>query len=610
METRLALGSKQRWLWTAFTLLCASVLLHLAIYLTDHHSTALLLLAAGVALFALVGIGASAYVYRLTPESLPALRSRAQRWRTPYLVVALGTGFAFGTLIRPEWVYAHIALMIGVGFSLGYALLYADAPPIPRRRLLIAAGASAIAITLVRLYGLSEYPSHIIIDEPWDLGWALGYLQRGYFTDPLMYYGGYDIQRFMLPVAWWISLVGVGFWQVRLFFFLLIFPLIGLTVLAARNWSISGAVVALIMFSSAIVMSAARIRHDIGLALAVAASLWLYTEAVKRQRNRLHFLAGLMIGLGWFAHYHAIGFGVALTISLYAPEIVARWRRGEWLPSPQVWFYVAGGLLGAVIVFLFQILPDWQGFVTARALRSPTTLGEYLNTFVAHWQTMADYSQFEFVLVIAALVVALWRHRKLDVQLVLLVIMLHVTLALQASQPYVYYVVPITPVYALLIGAMFASQPPSQLEPSRSAWITAALIVVANLGLTLHTPILQIVNRKPIQLQTPPAITWIRTHVPTNDTIVAEHWYYLWLTDYPFISEATPDYAPPEIRQEPRETVWEQIAPDVVMIDPNLATCCVKPIFDPDYLRSRGYEQIAQIPGDSAPILIYEKGSP
>ncbi len=52
------------------------------------------------------------------------------------------------------------------------------------------------------------------------------------------------------------------------------------------------------LFASAVLAAAARIRHDVGLAVVVACSLWLYTEAVKRGARPLHVLAGLMIGLG------------------------------------------------------------------------------------------------------------------------------------------------------------------------------------------------------------------------------------------------------------------------------------------------------------------------
>jgi hypothetical protein len=56
------------------------------------------------------------------------------------------------------------------------------------------------------------------------------------------------------------------------------------------------------------------------------------------------------------------------------------------------------------------------------------------------------------------------------------------------------------------------------------------------------------------------------------------------------------------------EAVWDAIAPDVVVIDPNLSTCCVPPITDPAYLESRGYRVTAQFDGARVPIVVYAKG--
>lgn len=540
---------------------------------------------------------------------LDKLRERARRWRSVYLVLAFGLVFVFGLGIRPEWVYAHVSVTLSAGVTLGYELLYGDSAP-TQRIWVVAASIGAVIITLIRIYALSVYPTHIVVDEPWDLGWAMSYVHTGRFFDPLMYFGSFDIQRFMLPVAWWISIVGVGFWQVRLFFFLLIFPLIALTMLIARNWSLSALVTALIMFSSVIVMSAARIRHDIGLALALAASLWLFSEAEKRHKLILHFFAGLMIGLGMFAHYHAVLFGVALTISLYAPDVFARWRKRRWLPPSSLWAYIAGGLLGALLVFLLQILPDWDSFLQGRQPRSPASLIQFAENFLEHWATFISYSRLEFILLIAALAAALWRRGRIDIRLALLVITLHIALALQANEPYVYYIVPITPVYALVIAALFTHGWSQRArKPLTASWVWAAFFVLANLGITLQTPLQHLRAGAPIQLPTPPAAVWIQQNVDPSQKVVAEHWYYLFLTDYQVISTISPNYAPDSIRLSPHEAVWDEIAPDVVVIDRNLSTCCVPPILSPEYLTSRGYEVVAEFPGERYPVFIYEKGA-
>lgn len=585
--------------------------MHLVVYLVDHRSTALLILATGVAIGAALGMTLAFLVaFRLSFPAVFRLRRRAERWRTLYLLVGFAAAFAFGVGIRPEWVYAHIALTLSTGLLLGYELLFGTEAP-PSRRWFLLAAIAALGITALRVYALAAYPTHIVVDEPWDLGWAVSYVQRGYLFDPILYYGGFDVQRFMLPVAWWISAFGVGFWQVRLFFFLLILPLIGITALVARNWSLSGTITAFILFASVVVMSAARIRHDIGLAIALAASLWAVSAAEKRGKTSLHLLGGLCIGLGWFAHYHATGFGVALAISLYAPEIFSRWRQRRWLPPAGFWAFVAGGILGALLVVLLQILPDWQGFLNVRLAqpRTPASLEGLLRTFFAHWNTLVGYSQLEFILILVALAAALWRRTRTDVRLVLLVVTLHVALALMASEPYVYYVVPLTPVYALLIAGLFTRGWLKRAAPLAVGWVWAAFFILPVLGITLQTPLQQLRARAPLQLPTPPAAAWMLENVDPSTSILAEHWYYLFLSDYPFISSLSVNYAPLSERLASSEAMWDEIAPDVIILDRNLSTCCMPPILTTDYLASRGYTVVAEFPGERYPVFIYEKGA-
>ncbi len=591
-------------MWIAYAILCASALLHLALYLTDHRSTALLVLAVVVALFALGGIGASLLVaFRLTPRQLDHLRDRARRWRDLYLGGGLLIGLGFGLGMRPELIYSHSALMLGVGLALGYRLLYADLPL--SRRWIVVAALGVIAVTLVRLYGLSVYPKINVIDEPWDLSWALSYVRTGRFFDPIIYYGNGDIQRFMLPVAWWIELVGTGFWQVRLFFFLLIVPLVAITARIGYNLYGRGAgwLVALFMGCSVAVIDAARIRHDIGLALALAASLLLYTEAIKRERSSLHFVAGLLMGWGWFAHYHAIGFGIAMAFSLYLPRYVERIRRGQWLPERALLLYVAGGLLGAASVFVLQILPDWAGFLDRRQLRNPGSLAEYIRVFVAFWGNLVQYSVLEFGLVIAALIAALWRRRPADVLVVTLIITLHLALAVQTNFTWEQtYLLPITPVYAVAVAALF-----KQVSNRKTgvAWVTAGLVLAPNLGVTLHDPLKHLARGGAVQLPTPAAATWVREHVDPAKLIVGENYYYLFLTDYSFVSPETWKSHPDLFASQ--DALWDDVAPDVVIADPSFNLGEWR-IYAPDYLAARGYEQVAQFPGTNAPILIYEKG--
>jgi hypothetical protein len=108
----------------------------------------------------------------------------------------------------------------------------------------------------------------------------------------------------------------------------------------------------------------------------------------------------------------------------------------------------------------------------------------------------------------------------------------------------------------------------------------------------------------------PPVANWIRENVAPSAKLVTEHWYYLFLTDYNFISPHSQSLAPLPLRQSNSpEALWDQIAPDVVILDRNLSTCCMPPILTTDYLDSRGYGVVAEIPGERYPVLVYEKGA-
>ncbi len=140
----------------------------------------------------------------------------------------------------------------------------------------------------------------------------------------------------------------------------------------------------------------------------------------------------------------------------------------------------------------------------------------------------------------------------------------------------------------------------------------------------------------PVELPPPPAVAWVRANVATDELIVAENFYYLFLNEYQFASPLTPEYMHLQYRAQfeevartldvsalqPERTgmavaqytfraaVWDEIAPDVVIIDRNLSTCCVPPILDSVYLEARGYELVTTLAGESQPILIYRKNEP
>ncbi|NJO82849.1 MAG: sigma-70 family RNA polymerase sigma factor [Blastochloris sp.] len=107
------------------------------------------------------------------------------------------------------------------------------------------------------------------------------------------------------------------------------------------------------LFSSAVLMSGARVRHDIGLTICLAGALALHVEAVARRAGWLHLASGLVMGLGMFSHYHAAGFGIALFLGLYVTRYLSRLRNGlGWRPELSTILFMLGG---ALLLFLFGL---------------------------------------------------------------------------------------------------------------------------------------------------------------------------------------------------------------------------------------------------------------
>jgi 4-amino-4-deoxy-L-arabinose transferase-like glycosyltransferase len=586
----------------------AALALHVLSYISQPgklESRALLLLAA----LTLAGALAVCGLALLLRSTL----ARFRRWRGALWIGLALAAFGLGIVARPEWLYAHLALNLAL---VGAALLRAIDPDgwtadmRIRRGAWIALGIGVMAVIGIRALGLSYAPDMQITDEPWHLGWVMGLLREGRFTDYLMYYGGHDVQRYYAPMALWLSAAGVGFWQARLYSFAFTLAVAAVGGLAAgRLYGRSaGWIAALLLFASANVLIGARIRHDAGLALAIALALWLYAIGIGRERRLWHLLAGLAVGLGWFAHYHAIIFGVGLLIGLYLPRWIARrtWRRA--LDGAA---FGVGGLIGAAAVAWLQIAPHLAaGDSLARAGRGAGNLVGVLSASVAHLGSIAQHSQLELAIIVAAIGLALWRRGLTDLSLASALIVCHIGLGWAQRETWSHYPMPLTPLYMALVAGMIA--PLDGRAVTRGALIVGALIALPMLGWTLQTPLTRAFERAPLHLPTPPAAQWVLDNIEPGAVIAGEHYYYFWLTDYRYVSPLTPNFMPDleKTRLPSVQQVWDEIAPEIYIIDPNLSTCCVLQwMIDTDYFEARGYTIAARFDGQTHPITIYRKTS-
>lgn len=585
-------------LWVALAALYVALLLHLVYYLQSpwKNSTSLQALAIAISGLALGVFVLALFWARLAPFVTHAGHSK---WLSWFVLTAGGVAlFIFGMEMRPEWFYAHLALTLAVTLAVvNYTLL---SPPQLSQRVRIGALITlTVAITLVRLRGLSYYPSLHPIDEPWTLGWALSIIQSGRLSDWIMVDRDISLNVYYVLVGGWLKFFGIGLWQGRAFSFALVHVAILLTALAAKNlygkraaWFTAAA-----LFSSVIMMSGARLRHDIGLAVSIAAALWLWSEAITRRKSSLHFAAGLALGSGLASHYHAPFFGVALTLAFYGPSFVLGWKSRRRTLKNLVLFSV-GGLAAAFLIIAIQPIPSGG----PSAYLQGTSLSNWLEAVRQHVANISRFSQYEFILLALGTGAALLRRGEHDVVVLCAVLLGHLGLAIASPSGLgMYYLIPLTPFYGLLVGSLFDKGGGPGFRkltlPGASTVAVCIFFLLINLGATLHTPLLQAYRGGSLEPAPTAPAQWVLENIPSGSIVVGEHIHYLWLTDYRYVSPLAPNLMRTSRRAQfdTLSAVWEDIDPDVFMVDDEGSTYpLLSPLVNNDYFQRNGYIEAAR----------------
>lgn len=560
------------------------------------------------------------------------LAVKPERWHTSFVAGAVALVLALALISPPPRIYtnfAHVHLLLTLVISLWalYDVLFDGDLSLRKPRVwLIVGGVAVVVISVIRILALSSYPFIDVQDEAWVTAWTVQWMQTGRFGDPTL--GGlgdayYAYPRFYWLMGIWMNLFGVGLWQGRLLGWLLILPVMVFTALVAKAWygkAVAWLTVAF-MFCSAVLISAARIRHDIGLAICVALALWFYTLAEKRGRLRWHFLAGLVIALGIFAHYHAVGMGAALFAGLYLPRYIAqlleRARSRFWLPEGGAWLYALGCIVGGVVVLLVQMLPDdlpgWLWTLQHQAKYSSNG-SETLFAFFGNIFNVGFFSIFEFLLLVVGVIAAVRRHTNRDISLLIMLVVGHLMLALMGKGAIYYYILPMLPIYALLIGSMFVGAKQAwdtnRALPRRQV-VVFLLLLMPLLGATSGQSLRAVLEGQPLEPAAPGAVAWVRENVAPDEEVVADMYYYFWLRDYRFTSHLVPDFLYPEnIERLPTlEAVWDAVDMDYLVVDPNFTRSYEK-FFTPllaTGLIERKYTIAAEIPSANGTITIYRR---
>lgn len=545
-------------------------------------------------------------------------RQAGGRWRPLIGLAGLAACVGFGILARPEWVYAHGALWLALTAGAAWSLLRpgdgeASASRSGPRWWIGAAVVAIVAVIGVRLAGLSVYPLMNTTDEPWVLGWALSYARTGTLNDMILAWGGYPVAPFMILPGLWIRAFGADFWTARVFFFggtLLLAALSGLAGWRLYDDRRIGLLAGIFVFASAVVMGGARIRHDIGLALALAASLWAFAEGQRRRAWAFHLGAGFLIAIGGLAHLHAAVFGPVLAAALFGPGLLRREPKvGVGLAA-----FIGGGIAGALIVFAALVLPTLAGGGSPlQTARTAGTLGDFLNMAAAYVGVVGRFSLIELALVVAAAAAALWRAGRVDLSIGLAIVFGHLGIAFAANSLLIdYYVLPLAPLYAIAAAGLFVYGLRRQPTPERTAqagFATGAFAAAAALSVTLAVPLTHLIGGGPVPLQPTATMAWLRENAPADQAIVAQHEYFLFLNDRRFLSPfSTSLLSPAERAQFPQDAdAWDALAPEWVVIDRNRADFCFAMVICQEgYLQTRGYRAVATFPGEREPVIVYQ----
>lgn len=642
-------NSQRVFVWRVLAGFALLLLIHLISYLLTPVEDNLLFRVACAVAAVVCGV-AVPFALWVTPERTADMRLKLSRWHDVFVVSIFGL-MAFVSLVpipptvRAHLIHTHTTLTLLLLTITAYVTLFNGAVSVRRVRLwVVVALIGALLVLFIRALTLSYAPFIDWQDEAQVMNWALHFLRTGSWGDPTFVGLGdsyYAYPRFYLLFAGWYNLFGATLWTGRLFALLFMLPIIGLTYLAARNLfgKTVGFFSALALFCSAIFMTAARIRHDLGLTLCLAAALYLYSEALKSRQARtqglLHIAAGFISALGISSHFHGGGFTSALLISLYLPRYLSGLKARRYFPEDGFWAFGVGAAAGAVIVFIVQFLPsDLQGFLYAFSQQTKYSDGgsELVWAFFGHFINIGFLSVLELLLILAGVAAAIIRRRPLDWMLISVFLVTQVALAVMASGAIYYYVVPLTPVYAMLIGNLLVGRSRviddhdaqqeerwwglSAIRLPRAVPVVFALLIIPLLGRSFREPLQFALELRALEREPLPAVTWIRGYLPASLTVVGDMRYGLWLHNYTFSSHLTPRYlyevndfrfggedgvgvgGPLEPVEEPTEViaVWEAVNADVYIIDPTLVRSYkfFQPLVDTGYFEANGYVLAAE----------------
>jgi hypothetical protein len=524
--------------------------------------------------------------------------------------------------------YAAVAALIPITFGLLYAT-YNNHQHQPRRWHWALLLALVVVVIGARLYSLEDYPIMHRTDEAWVLAISIHAARMGELRDVLM-----DvplpsnelrqqvlIPGYFLPVLW-LQIFGESYYAARAFSFALLLLAVTITVWVGRQWygTAVGILSGIVFLVSGMGATLISTRNDIYYTITMLVAVGCVNAALYHRRWWLHLLAGLMMGVGVFAHLHIPAFAVFLTVVLYGDHVLKHWRTQQglrrWFYGDVLWF-VLGGVLIAALAFVVIVAPDPQGFFTTLVNRDGGNIwGRGFGfALLSYLVVQSAVSPIETLFFLAALLALCTRRTATDIRLFCLILGLYVVLSLIAQVGYLHYARPFVPYQAIAIAASLwrglARHTPDAPHTSAARAYGVALVVLVLALYPLRSTLDYHQRVGQIHLPPPAGVVWLWENVPSEARILAPTEYYLWMIDYGNLrSTYLDDLQNRELSLDlDGEIIWDAADAEYIVHDRTQLIDMRPPsLFESDYLARNGYQIVAELQQDGRTITIYRRG--
>jgi hypothetical protein len=399
---------------------------------------------------------------------------------------------------------------------------------------------------------------------------------------------------FHIPAALLLRFIGDDFWHARFARFAL--TCITLPFIYESGKILYGKRAGLLACLAALLLMAPTnfVRPDYGVGIMLTLGLYVFLLAERRTSPLitigggwmptysplLHFLTGLLIGLGGEGHPLAYRFGIAfglIYLLRWGRAIIA--QRRLFIDGRTIALGM-GGVTALMLYLAIHIIPGWeQGTHFALSYspigRSPTNQLEaaidILRRQVEVWQ---EYSPAEFILFVPALAVAVFRKHRGDKLILFILLVSEVLMLLTYGYYRAFYQVHFLPLFALLLGKFLADwldfrPDPRPASASRLQWV-ATMAVLAGCAATLY--VRAAAMRDPMRDEFENIGAQLAATIPPGTRVVGNENYFLTYPsmDYYGVSTvATPAWFLVNLQGY---ALWRATAPDMFILSPEIDT--------------------------------------